>query len=239
MASRKRTATERKLDLHMVAMGMALGWRDAEITRAVNAERTRRFEENQAELLRKQGLTDPEIERKTANRAAEVRFISRQQVIYDKTDAETLLIELTQRHAREEIGRQLMRLDEIWREAMTAWRESKQDAREITVRQAQKALKHGGSVQKVPVETKTIKTAPRAGDPRLLKIALDALQERTDLLRLRERELTDKVAEHPQFDANEPTTLEDATQYLEATAGSRFARHGRLRLVEPKNRHKR
>jgi hypothetical protein len=94
-------------------------------------------------------------------------------------------------------------------------------------------------VQKVPVETKTIRTGPRAGDPRHLKVALEAVQERTDLLRLRERELTEKVTEHPQFDASQPTTLEEATLYLEATTGSRFARHGKLRLVEPKNRHKR
>jgi hypothetical protein len=64
-------------------------------------------------------------------------------------------------------------------------------------------------------------------------------QELANLLRLRERELTEKVTEHPQFDASQPTTLEEATKYLEMTAGSRFARHGKLRLVEPKNRHKR
>jgi hypothetical protein len=239
MAKRKRNSTERKLDLHIVAMGLALGWTDADISRAVNAERARREREIQADLLRREGLSEAEIEQKSENSVLSTQNVSRHQIKYDKADAEKLLIEITQKHAREEIGRQLMRLDEIWREAMTAWRESKQDAREIVVRQSQKMVRHGDSHKAVPVETKAIRTAPRAGDPRLLKVALEALQERTDLLRLRERELAEKVTEHPQFDASQPTTLEDATRYLEATTGSRFARHGKLRLVEPKNRHKR
>ena len=37
MAKRRRNSTERKLDLHVVAMGMALGWTDAQITGAVGA----------------------------------------------------------------------------------------------------------------------------------------------------------------------------------------------------------
>ncbi len=239
MGKRKRNPSERKLDLYIVAMGLALNWTDAQITKAVNAERERRAEEIHADLLRKQGLGEAEISAKNAKRFSSAQKITRHQVKYDKADAEKLLIELTQRHAREEIGRQLMRLDEIWREAMTAWRESQKDGREITVRQSHRPIKTGKSVKKVPVETKTIRTGPRAGDPRLLKVALEAVQERTDLLRLRERELTEKVTEHPQFDASRPATLEEATKYLEMTAGSRFARHGKLRLVEPKNRHKR
>ena len=239
MASRKRTPAERQLDLHIVAAGMALGWSDTEIAGAVNADRGRRARELAEEKLRAKGLSRESIDRELATHPPEVVEISRQQVTYDKRHAESILVGMTQRHAREEIGRQLVRLDEVWTEAMTAWRESKEDAKEIIVRRSERPVKTGATTSKQTFEAKIIRTAPRAGDPRHLKVALEAIQERTDLLRLRERELTEKVSEHPQFDADEPATLDAATAYLEATSGSRFARHGRLRLVHPKNRHKR
>lgn len=239
MAGRKRTPSERQLDLHIVAAGMALAWTNEQMARAVNEDRCRRAHENAVETLRKEGKRPAEIEAELARRPPVAVEISRQQISYDKKAAEAILIELTQRHAREEIGRQLIRLDEIWTEAMEAWRNSKDDAKEVVVKRGIRTVRKGTVVELVPVETKVIRTAPRAGDPRHLKVALEAIQERTDLLRLRERELTEKVAEHPQFDASRPTTLEDATEYLESTAGSRFARHGRLQLVHPKQRHKR
>ena len=239
MASRKRTPAERQLDLHIVAAGMALGWRDAEITRAVNEDRARRVREQAEEALRAKGLSPESIDRELAVNPPEVVEISRQQISYDKRHAEAILVELTQKHAREEIGRQLIRLDEVWSEAMAAWRESKEDAKEIIVRHTERPVRTLAGTSKQVFESKVIRTAPRAGDPRHLKVALEAIQERTDLLRLRERELAEKVSEHPQFDADEPATLDAATAYLEATSGSRFANHGRLRLVHPKQRHKR
>ena len=107
MASRKRTPAERQLDLHIVAAGMALGWSDTEIAGAVNADRGRRARELAEEKLRAKGLSKESIDRELATHPPEVVEISRQQVTYDKRHAESILVGMTQRHAREEIGRQL------------------------------------------------------------------------------------------------------------------------------------
>lgn len=212
MAKPKRRADERRQDLVVLANCLALRHTDVDATEVVNASRARR------------GLD----------------AISRSQIQYDKKDARRLLADLADIDVRQTLGEQMVRLDTVFREALDAWQRSKEPAHRRTRQTSKRPIKGSKGVELVDTETETEQWTEQAGDARLLAVALDALVEKSELLRLRERELRDKVAQHPQFDAARPTTPQEAAQLLEATTGSRFAATGNLKLVtHPKKKQKR
>lgn len=236
MANRRRTAAERQADLVVTANCIALGKTEAETTEIVNAAKLRRAIDEEIERRVSDGENFDGARETVESDPPEIARLSRSQVHYDKKDARKLLAESADIDVRLMIAQQMAWLDAIRDEAMSAWAESRQPAHKKVVKKETKPVARGAT-SLVGVETVIDQWTGGAGDPNLLKVALNAVQEKTDLLRLRERELRDEVAEHPQFEETAPESPEEAAKLLEEKTGSRFAAKGNLKLISfPKKR---